>query len=573
MNSTTLGRTWQQLQLAYHRGADQIWIFNVGDLKPQELPMNFAFDLAWNVKAIAADGFIDYFSKLAEREFGDKYAARIGKIWYEFDRLVALRKHEHIERDTFSILMWHEADKMLARWGAITEEAESIQAELPSSQKPAFFQLVLHPVKASYTYNLLRTAQAKNDLYGRQRRNTANKLLLECLRLFDQDAALTLEYHSLLDGKWNHMLRQPHYGFDNQLFGPSRDMISGLSWVQVNLDSNPCSGHMGIAVEGHQGVHPGIINEESDRTHPSRYKMEPGVTLQPINPYGPQTRYFEIFHRGTVTFEWEAKPLYPWIKLSQYNGTLKPSDADVVVTITIDWTKVPDKFDEKTYVEITGTVDGYERVHLVVQNQRVPKGFSGFAASPTYVSIHPGNWAVSPYTHLPAMGRPEAGSVTLGAGTDVSKPTAIPFLRYNVYTFADHDGARLELHFNMTLETDPLSNMQYDLRWDGGNVKTHRLTEKGTGDLPSGWTQAVQDCVWKKRHDLGTVKGGSHTIEIRFRNLNIVLEKAVLDLGGTEMKYLGPPESDFIAADQEELTKTADVFVGTNDALKVQMHV
>lgn len=570
MNSTTLGRTWHQLQLGHHLGANQIWIFNVGDLKPQELPMNFAFDLAWNVECIAPDGFVDYFTRLARREFGDKYATKIGKIWYEFDRLVALRKHEHIERETFSILTWHEAEKVLSRWGAISDEAEAIRAELPASYKAAFFELVVHPVKASYTYNLLRTAQAKNDLYARQRRNTANKLLLECLRLFDQDGALTTEYHTVADGKWNHILRQPHYGYGNQLFGPSRDMISGLSWVRADSDSNPCVGHMGIAVEGHPGVNPGIINEESDRTHPSRKWLERGVTLQPINPYGPQTRYFEIFHRGTVAFDWEARPQHPWIKLSRYQGTLKPADDDTKITVTIDWKHVPQGFDDKARIEIIGTVDGYEQVHLLVQNQRVPKDFKGFAASPTYVSIHPGNWVASPYMHLPAMGRPEAGSVTLPNDADVSDANAIPFLRYDVFTFGDHDDATLELHFNMTLEIDPGSYMQYDVRWDGGEVRTYRLTEKGYSDLPMGWTQAVQDCVWKRRHGVGTVKGGSHTIEIRFRHLNVVLEKVVLDLGGTEMKYLGPPESDFVQAEEAE---PVGVDVGVDDALRFELRV
>lgn len=550
MNSNTLGRTWQQLQLGYHRGADQIWIFNVGDLKPQELPMSFAFDLAWNVKSIAVGGFIHYFQSLATREFGDTYAARIARIWYEFDRLIALRKQEHIERDVFSILTWHEAENIISRWRTIADEAERIHAEMPSSQKPAFFELVLHPVKASYIYNLLRNTQAKNDLYARQRRNTANVLFHECLRLFDEDHALTTEYHTLLDGKWNHMLRQPRYGYSSQGLGPYRDMISGLCWVRVNADSNPSVGHMGIAVEGHEGVNPGIINEDSDRTHPSRKWLEPGVTLQPISPYGPQTRYFEIYHRGTVSFDWEAKPQHSWMKLSSYQGTLGPSDDDFRITVTIDWDQVPQGFNEKTHIEVTGSVDGYEQVRLVVQKRQVPDDFSGFVASSTYVSIDPGNWVTAPYIHLPAMGRQEAGSVTLPNETDLSNPDDIPFLRYDVYTFTDHEDVNLEVHFNVTLETDPDSRMQYDIRWDSGEAQTHRLTEEGTGELPLGWSQAVQDCVWKRRHGFGSVSAGSHTIEMRLRNLNIVMEKVVLDLGGTQMKYLGPPESNHVTSTQ-----------------------
>ena len=110
--------------------------------------------------------------------------------------------------------------------------------------------------------------------------------------------------------------------------------------------------------------------------------------------------------------------------------------------------------------------------------------------------------------------------------------------------------AQLGLHFNVTLESDPDSRMQYDVRWDGGDVQTHRLTEDGDDemDLPVGWSQAVQDCAWKKRHFLGQVGAGRHTIEVRFRHLNIVMEKVILDLSGMDMEYLGPPESDYVEA-------------------------
>lgn len=43
-----------------------------------------------------------------------------------------------------------------------------------------------------------------------------------------------------------------------------------------------------IAVEGHPGVRPELINMESDRTHPSRRDHIAGVTLPPMEPFGPR---------------------------------------------------------------------------------------------------------------------------------------------------------------------------------------------------------------------------------------------------------------------------------------------
>ncbi|KAI9151772.1 hypothetical protein HJFPF1_08982 [Paramyrothecium foliicola] len=546
MNSNTMGKTWQQLQLAYHKGARQIWVFNVGDLKPMEGPMSFAFDLAWNINSIKRDTFHDYFEALAGREFGGAHAEIIGKAWYEFNRLVALRKHEHIEPNTFMLLKYREAETVVARWQQLLNDVLEIYNQLDVDQRTAFFELVLHPIKASYIYVVLRVTQYRNQLYAKQRRNSTNVMFHRSISLFDADHELMNEYHSLVDGKWNHMLRQPHYGYTSSWMGPSRNMISGLCYVQTKEDSNPSVGHMGIAVEGTEGVNPGLINEDSDRTHPSRKWLQPGVTLPYMSRYGAKNRWIEIFHRGTKEFSWTAKPQHAWIKLSEYEGTLRPDQEDVRILVTIDWDGVPEGFDENTTVEIVGSEDGYELVHLNVKNRRAPADFTGFVESDGFVSIEAGNWISSPYLHLPALGRPRAGAVTLPYETDFSKPDEIPFLRYPIYAFTERDNTVLELQFTTTLETDPNSAMQYDLRWDGGSVQTYRLTQPGNEDLPMGWSTAVQDGVWKRQHNVGRVTQGSHVIEVRFRSANVCLEKLMLNLGEIQESYLGPPPSEYL---------------------------
>lgn len=256
------------MQLAYKEDATQIWVVNVGDLKPVEVPMSFFFDLAWNPESITAGTLQKYFENLASREFGVGHSAAIGAAWFEFDRLIALRKHEHIEPETFSLLRYHEAESIVERWRILLKSVESLNKAVEEKYRPAFFQLVLYPVKASYLYVNLRVTQYKNQLFAKQRRNTTNVLFHKCLSLFDEDHQLVEEYHSVSNGKWNHIIRQPHYGYAETFRAPARDMISGLCYVQTKSDSNPSTGQMGVSVEGHEGVHPGLINEDSDRTHP-----------------------------------------------------------------------------------------------------------------------------------------------------------------------------------------------------------------------------------------------------------------------------------------------------------------
>lgn len=462
---------------------------------------------------------------------------------------MALRKQDHIDVSTFVILKYHEADNIVARWKKLLQDANEIDSETDDEHKAAFFQLVLQPIKASYLCTLLRVTQYKNQLYAKQRRNTANVLFHRCLEILDKDHDLTEEYHSINNGKWNHILRQPHYGYGDTGAQPSRNMIDGLCYVQTREDSNPSIGHMGIAVEGIEGINPGHINEDSDRTHPSRKWLEPGLTLPFITPYGAQERYFEVFHRGTKAFSWVAKPHHEWVKLSQYEGHLKSTDPDTRVIVTIDWPQVPVGFDEKIIIEITGTGDGYEQVHMTVRHIHVPDNFTGFVETSGHLAVETGKWAAPPYLSLPAVGHPVAGSVTLPNDTDFTVPDSLPFLHFPIYVLSDHENTNLELQFNMTLETDPKSRMEYDLRWDGGPINKYRLTDDDAGNdraLPRSWNVAVMDCVWRRSHNVGHATPGPHTIEIRFRKPNMILEKLILDLGDLRYTYLGPPEADYV---------------------------
>ena len=50
LNTIPLPKVWEQMNLAYHYNALRIWIVNVGDLKPMEIPMEFFLTYAWNPK-------------------------------------------------------------------------------------------------------------------------------------------------------------------------------------------------------------------------------------------------------------------------------------------------------------------------------------------------------------------------------------------------------------------------------------------------------------------------------------------------------------------------------------------
>jgi hypothetical protein len=207
-------------------------------------------------------------------------------------------------------------------------------------------------------------------------------------------------------------MKQPHYGFDPDTWhAPSRDMITGLSWVQKRQNSNPICGQMGIAVEGHPGVRPGLINEESDRMKPSRGPLAIGFTLRLVSPYEPKNRFFEVYTRGTQEIDWVANVDVDWVRLSQTSGHLSPDDErDHHVEIFIDWNKVPEGFHGIVVIDIWSAQGDYENIHLEVVNRRVSVNFHGFVESDGYIAIDVGTVHLSKaqepfYQLFPFVGR------------------------------------------------------------------------------------------------------------------------------------------------------------------------
>ncbi|HSU56469.1 MAG TPA: glycosyl hydrolase 115 family protein, partial [Candidatus Dormibacteraeota bacterium] len=214
INTIPLPKVWEQMNLARAYGADRLWIVNVGDLKPLELPMEFFLSLAWNPERWGKDGIAEFMRLWAEREFGPEHAAEIADIVSKYTKYNGRRKPELLEPDTYSLENYGEADRILSEWRDIVGRAERIYASLPAGSKDAFFELVLYPTKASAVVNELYISVARNRYYAAKGDVRANSYAKRARELFAEDAKLADYYnHQLAGGKWNHMMDQTHIGY------------------------------------------------------------------------------------------------------------------------------------------------------------------------------------------------------------------------------------------------------------------------------------------------------------------------------------------------------------------------
>jgi len=212
VNTNPLPRIWEQMHLAWQYNAREIWIVNVGDIKPMEYPISFFLDYAWDPERIKANDLESYSINWATAQFGKQYAKDIADIMSKYGKYNSRRKPELLDANTYSF-NYNEWPTVVDEYKTLLQRAEAINSELPAEKRDAFFQLVLHPVKACSNLYDMYYHVALNQRAYTSKYAVANQYADKVKNLYLQDSLITLEYHRLNNGKWNHMMSQTHIGY------------------------------------------------------------------------------------------------------------------------------------------------------------------------------------------------------------------------------------------------------------------------------------------------------------------------------------------------------------------------
>ncbi|HEY0039773.1 MAG TPA: glycosyl hydrolase 115 family protein, partial [Flavisolibacter sp.] len=213
LNTNNLARVWEQMNLAYRYGADRIWIVNVGDIKPMELPTSFFLDFAWNPEKWNEDNLRSYYTQWAAQQFEGKYSKEIGEILLKYSQMSARRKPELLDAKTYSLNAYYETDRVMQDWRTLENRAFEIKNMLSPELHDAYFQLVLHPTTALANLHRLYHAVAENQMLAAIKSSEANAWADLAKRHYENDSIITVQYHQLANGKWNHMMSQTHIGY------------------------------------------------------------------------------------------------------------------------------------------------------------------------------------------------------------------------------------------------------------------------------------------------------------------------------------------------------------------------
>ena len=231
INTSPIPKLREQLNLAYQSGIDRIWIINVGDLKPKELPIDFIIDYAWNPEAINPGDEAIWLKNWANETFGENLAEDIADVLAKYPKYNLWRKPEVQTAGIFSVENYNEAERTDSLWVALEEKVEAINSKVPEEMRDAFFQLVYYPAIASSGVARLYLAAEQNRHFAAKGDSRANAYADKVKDLFARDAELTRYYNdSISDGKWKGMMHDKHIGY-TQWFMPDDNIMPEVTYV------------------------------------------------------------------------------------------------------------------------------------------------------------------------------------------------------------------------------------------------------------------------------------------------------------------------------------------------------
>lgn len=135
-----------EMSKAWKAGAGKLWVFNVGDIKPTEPELQYAMDMAWDIRLSSPEQAFLYTHNWATEIFGAELAPPIAEIRNQYYLLAASAKPEHLGMVLFTEQQRIEREKIAA---GLLDSLEHIRLKIPERLKDAWFQLVEYPVKGA----------------------------------------------------------------------------------------------------------------------------------------------------------------------------------------------------------------------------------------------------------------------------------------------------------------------------------------------------------------------------------------------------------------------------------------
>jgi hypothetical protein len=512
-SSTPLALMKSELRKAWDNGIRDMWVNNVGGLKPLEQETEFFLRSAWQAgKETTTVSTESYLTQWIDHTFSGHHGRRAATIYETYYQVNNQRKLEHLTSQAFPQVGYgDEAGRRLSILRSLYDATNEILTALPELEREAFFQLFAIKIHFAYLTNAQFVHADRSTLAYGQGKFTAADRHLEISRTFDDHKRTLIHFYNnvMAEGRWSGI-------FTPEQFPPP---VMGM-YPAAKPALRIGDARLGVVAWG----------EHQPSSSPSLTFWPDGIAV----------KWIEVFTSGApgLTFTIEADP---WIDVSRVSGTV---DTEARISISIR--------DPAGNAGRTGTVRVIsaapaESITVTVRMNSVLRpapGFVGSMEADSYISIDPSypddvtHSEVSWWESVAHVGRyqNDAMQARTSACPDHTPATTSPATLGYDFHLVTPGTHLLELHRLPTLNST--GRIRVAVQVDDLPLL---VVESPTTDEHRGvWEHSILDNVERLRLRLPPLEVGSHTLTISVIDAYVTISKLVIYTAEPAVTNLGP---------------------------------
>lgn len=536
VNSTPLPKVWEQLTMAYEYGIHDLWIVNVGDIRPQELPLSYYMALAYDYEDLGinhpneTDVFV---KKWVEQQFGglvedEDVKEDIAAILKAYTRMHGNRRPEVTYPDTYHVTHYGESSRMIHLCHRIKRLADDVDSKLPKEAKASYYGLVYYPAVAGANVQLMNLYAARNQFYAANGVAAAADYAKKVKECIAYDEQLTKYYNEgMADGKWKGMMSSAHIGFTHW---------NDEDWQYPEIVETQPSDEdrlLVLAAEGDAFVTEGTISlPEFTSTGRESYLLQvANAADRPIE--------------ATVSADQEAVVIR---KSGCMTGSIQNYE------VSIDWDKIKGDLESTIAVRASGgEVNVTVRAVAIDESKLLPMTF---VERNHVIAMEAEHFAENcekdgyRWERLTEYGKTLSSMKVFPLNRNFDQLGEGPSLTYRVQI---REGGTYTLRV-ITAPTNNLEagrNMRYAVSVDQGEIQAVKTIPDEHYNIGGGycherdWAEGVlNNCHYGESPVV--LEAGLHTITIYGVEAGLVLQKLVLYKGELPESYFGPDENGFV---------------------------
>ena len=340
VSSTPLEKIWENMTRAYEYKIDDLWIVNVGDLKPHEIEISYFLDLAYDYDAWKDENKIEQYTReWTEQQFGydevsEETINEIAQLQLDYLKLNGTRRPEIVYNSTYSVTDANEVYNYIDKANKIYDKAYELLGKMPDEIKDSYYQMVLYQAAGSANVNLMNLYSALNGMYSSAGSALANKyaaLVKECI---ERDKQMQDYYNNTMTGgKWKHMMS---------------DELAHIGCTSWDLEKWAYPSAVYVAPSGPASL---IVNADGTR---NAAKAGGSLTLPTFTSTNKEAYAVTVSNGGAEKLDYTVSASDEWIVLSKTGGTIYSGDT---IGVSVDWSKLSS--------DSTGTVTVRDRKSVV----------------------------------------------------------------------------------------------------------------------------------------------------------------------------------------------------------------